>query len=100
MREMPYTIVVDGTTGAVEERTLGMYSAGQVLEPSLTKVSSNRTGPVCSVQLQRPLAGKSAAHLTFNASAPSLRIMAAVGYSSYFGYHRARDSGRVSFSPR
>ena len=65
MADKPYTIVVDGA-GAVTERTLGDHVAGAVLQPTVRVVSNTVSGGRRTVVMQRPLAGASAAHHSFD----------------------------------
>jgi len=100
MAELPYTIIVDGSTGAFQERRLGKYTAGDPLAASLEEVSPPTiTNGRCQVELRRPLAGTSPFHFSFSLAAATLNIVAAIGSLPSFGPHAARDAGEMSLVP-
>jgi len=93
MGDAPYTLVVEGDTGAVSERKLARHAPGSLLAPSVTVVSSavSADGSLRTVVLQRPLAGKTEDYYSFDADfslqGHSLNFIAALGATAAFGPH-------------
>ena len=91
----PYAIVVDGN-GAVSEHALGMEAPGTVLAPTLTLESTKTSDGRRVVVVSRPIAPTP----TFRVSVAALRaldnarlpIIAAVGSSTAFSYHKFKGS--------
>ena len=87
-----YAIVVDGAAGDVTERSLGDHDPGQQLAPSVTVLNNTVVNGIRTVVVTRTLAGASAQHYTFAAGAQGVAMVAAVGSSPTFAYHKARGS--------
>lgn len=94
MRDTPYTFIVDGS-GAVTERRMGNHDAGTQLSSSVKVLSSSITNGRRTVVLERPLAGATPQHLTFDPSTGGIPYIAAVGSTGSLGYHKARGGGSL-----
>ena len=91
-----YAIIVDGQ-GAVTERQLGdgqgiagHHQPGLLLASSVKVMTNTVTNGVRTVVMSRPLAGLTAKHATFSATAPGVPIIAAVGSSPTLSFHKDR----------
>ena len=98
MIETPYAIIIDGT-GAVTERKLANHAAGTLLASSLQLLSNVVEDGTRTVVLSRPLKGASTDHYTFSSTALTLDLVAAVGSSSVFGYHKSRTAATLQLWP-
>jgi len=88
MADRPYVIIVDGKTGAFQERKLGKYGAGEPLVTTLEEVSPPaHINGLCYVELRRPLASASLKHTSFEPPISVMNIIAAVGEFRQFGQH-------------
>lgn len=88
MADRPYVIIVDGKTGAFQERKLGKYGAGEPLVTTLEEVSPPaHINGLCYVELRRPLASASLKHTSFEPPISVMNIVAAVGEFRQFGQH-------------
>lgn len=94
MQDMPYAIIVDGN-GNVQERKLMDHDPGKQLASSVTVLSSNVTGGVRTVVLQRPLQGLTPDHYTFSAEQASINFINALGGSVEFAQHVSRSSNQL-----
>ena len=94
MADKPYTVIIDGA-GAVTEHRLGNHEAGEQIATSVKVVSSTVADGRRTVVLTRPLAGASPQHLTFDATAPGVPFIAAVGTGPQLAYHQSRAGGSV-----
>jgi hypothetical protein len=99
MADLPYSLIVDGT-GNVSERKLGKHAPGTLLKQSITVVSSSVTDGRRQVVLERPFAGLTADHYTFDPTAAMLPMLAASGSDPVFGYHggKTRTGGNLYFA--
>lgn len=92
-------MVVDGATGVVSERKLANHLPGRVLQPSLHTVSTAVANGTRVVEVTRPMQlGPSYLqddYYAFDTALAELPIIAAVGTSSAFAYHRAKGVGAV-----
>ena len=96
MADQPYTIVVDGN-GNVEERKLGNHAPGNVLSQSFKVVSNSIKDELRTVTIERPFAGKTNDHYTFDPKNSSLPLLLASGTASSFSYHgpTSRSGGTI-----
>lgn len=92
MADKPYTLIVDGK-GAVTERRMGKHDAGTQLSASVKVVSSTVVSGRRTVVVERPLAGATTQHLTFDPAATGLPYIAAIGSTPELSYHKARGGG-------
>ena len=99
MADQPYTIVVDGT-GNVTELKLGKHAPGTQLQSSLTLVSNTVANGRRQVVLQRPFAGITSDHYTFDPTVATLPVLAASGTGPTYGYHggKQRTGGNLYFA--
>jgi hypothetical protein len=99
MADQPYTIVVDGT-GAVTEWKLGKHAPGNMLKSSVTVVSNTAANGRRQVVLQRPFAGITGDHYTFDPKTSALPLLAASGTTPSFSYHggKTRTGGTLYFA--
>jgi hypothetical protein len=99
MADQPYTIVVDGA-GTVTEVKLGKHAPGNVLQSSLTVVANSVTNGRRNVVLQRPFAGITGDHYTFDPKTSALPLLAASGTSPTYSYHggKQRTGGTLYFA--
>jgi hypothetical protein len=87
-----YAITIGTAADTVHERTLGDHAPGQLLASSVQVVSNTVVAGVRTVVLHRSLIGATAAHFTFDASAQGIGLLAAVGSTPAFAYHKVRGS--------
>merc|ERR1719491_2618429 len=97
MSGLPYAIVVGGAGEEAGEWKLGMFAAGEKLDASLKQVSSEVVNGVRFVKFERPLAGMTDKHFSFDSSLTTLEVIAAVGSTASYSYHRANAVGRLEF---
>ena len=98
MEDKPYAIIVDGQ-GGISERILANHGPGIVLQGSLTLVSSRVSGKRRIVVLLRSVDGISPNHFTFPKIPGDLNMIAAVGSSKVFGYHKHHFGGKIIMIP-
>lgn len=98
MSDKPYAIIIDGK-GKVSERRLGSHAPGSVLASSVTLVSSHVEGGVRTVKLTRAINGSTPQHLTLPTAPTELHVIAAVGATASFAYHKAHASSRIALLP-
>jgi len=99
MSNSPYTIVVDGKTGAVSEHVLGNHEAGSQIGSSVTTVTNSVVGGVRQVVVTRPLQGLTTQHHTFNASTLLTNIISAYGTSTSLSYHKEKETAALHLWP-
>ena len=109
MTDSPYALIVSGDSAAtvkIMERQLGTggteaeHDGGDLLAPSVTLLSAaDAADGTRTVVLRRPFAGKTAKHYTFDAAAPTIKFIAAVGSSQAFAYHKAHTAAVMSLAP-
>ena len=67
------------------------HCAGTRLAASVTVLSDSVSGGVRTVEMSRPLRGRTDDHYSFSLAAnTTLNLITAVGYSHAFGHHKAR----------
>ncbi len=99
MAEAPWTIVIDGKTGHVSERALGMHQAGTLIASSVAVVSNTVTNGVRKVRLSRSLQGLTDKHFSFDAASHGFPLIVAHGNTPTIGYHGAsRTSVKLSLA--
>lgn len=106
MEDRPWTVVVDGGSGAVSERKLGgpvdnPHVPGDALKASVKVESNTVSAGVRTVVVTRPLKGASADYYTFNTTTtnPSLPFITAVGSSAKLSYHKAKAPASMVLLP-
>jgi len=85
MSEQPYAIIVLGD-GSVQERELGVYAEGEVLDATLLKLQDDVSNGVRTVVLQRAAAGRDSRYHSF-ISKESINYIWAYGQQATFSYH-------------
>eukprot|EP00929_Paragymnodinium_shiwhaense_P025556 TRINITY_DN15429_c0_g1_i1.p1 TRINITY_DN15429_c0_g1~~TRINITY_DN15429_c0_g1_i1.p1 ORF type:complete len:781 (+),score=127.63 TRINITY_DN15429_c0_g1_i1:66-2408(+) len=98
MADQPYAVIVEAGAG-VSERKLGNHQPGSLLEPSVTLVHDSSVGGKRTVELTRPVAGKTSKHYTFPTTAGSVNVITAVGNTPALAYHQARTSANIVLVP-
>ena len=100
MADLPYAIIVSGKDAAsvsVSERKLGAHAPGKQLNSSVTIVSNVVKNNVRTIQISRPLAGRTTDYYSFNLNQENtIPLIVAIGTSTAFGYHKTHDSTMVS----
>jgi hypothetical protein len=71
MSDLPWTLIFDGKTGAVQERQLGTHNPGQILPATIRVLSSAVVKGVRTVVLARSVKGATVAHFDFPSTGAS-----------------------------
>lgn len=93
----PYAIVVKGEE--IEERRLDYHGMGHAIDRSVVVNWNTVDGSLRTVQLTRPLAGRSDDHFTFDVSVDELKLIMATGCSLEFAQHCGHQSNTATFLP-
>merc|ERR1712085_444 len=97
MSDLPYAIVVGGAGEEVGEWKLGNYAEGEKLDASLQQVSSAVVNGIRFVEFERPLVGKTSNHFSFDSSLTTLGVIASIGSTESYSYHKATAVGKLDF---
>ena len=101
MADSPYALIMNST--GVFERQIGTcgseaeHCPGDALAKSVTLVSNSVVDGHRTIVLTRSLTGMSKKYFTFDGTKDSqLKLIAAVGSSQVFAYHKAHDQGVIA----
>ena len=98
MKDQPYAMIIDGD-GIVSERKLGYHAPGSLLKNSIKIISNTVRHGLRSVILKRPVRGLSPRHFSFPNQPGDLNLIAALGSSKSFGYHKTHSGGKITLVP-
>ena len=98
MKDQPYAIIIDGD-GRVSERKLGNHAPGSILKNSVKVVSNTVRNGLRSISLQRKVKGISPDHYSILTQPGDLNMIAALGSSKVFGYHKTHSGGKITLLP-
>jgi len=93
-----YAIIVDGV-GVVSERKLGAHAPGSALKPTLTVISSSVAAGIRTVEVARHVVGDTKEYFSIPTTPGQVDLIAAVGMTSTFSYHRAHTGGQMTLIP-
>eukprot|EP01084_Bolivina_argentea_P298740 514856_1 len=94
-----YAIVIDGY-GNIQERYLGMNSAGMLLQPTVTAISNTTTNDVRTVKLSRKMVINDADYFTFpEEKIQNFSIIFAYGNQAVVSYHQNRSWDTFFMAP-
>jgi hypothetical protein len=99
MVDVPYSIIVDGGTGAVTERKLANHAAGTVLPMSVKVVRNTVRNGRRTVVLTRLAGGATKDYASFSMVDVHIPFISAVGTGSTFSYHRNKTASSLSLWP-
>ena len=98
MKDEPYSIIIEGE-GNVSERKLGNHAPGTVLKRSIRIISNTVKNGLRSVILHRRVKGISSDYYSFPNQPGDLNMIAALGSSKTFGYHKVHAGGQITLLP-
>ena len=98
MGDQPWTLVADGS-GNVTERKLANHAEGTDSSPSIKVISNSVHDGVRTVVISRPLQGKNDDYFSFDATSSDIPIIAAVGSTAAFGFHKDKAPAKLTMLP-